>query len=614
MYRNFICFIVALLIYATYQPAEEPNFNIGDTLAYLMALFAVFAILGWAQFRRLEARLNATRISSRGHQFNVLLSRQIVLAIFIFAVDVYGLNLSFYTSRLSLFQLVPTLEAVLFLFLFMGYLALTWALAHRSHCRVFHSQVTVRAYVFSNLMFSIPVLLPWFLLSLVSDLILALPFQAPKQVLSTTAGEISYFLVFLLLVAFLGPAIIQKFWRCKPLQTGAQRTNIEALCRRAELRYKEILLWPIFEGRMITAGVMGLIRQFRYILVTRSLLQSLTPYEIEAVIAHEIGHVKKKHLLFYLIFFAGYMLISYAMLDLIIYAMIYLNPFITWVYRLGLDQATVLPAIFSLVIILAFLFYFRFVFGYFMRNFERQADIFVFDLLGTAAPLISTLEKIALSSGEPADKPNWHHFSIQERIDYLKSCHLDPSWIRRHHTKVRRGIFAYLSIIFMFGAAGFQLSFGEAGTRLDNHIYEKIILQEISRTPENADLHVLLGDFYYGREKHHSASRSYEQAITLSKSHARALNNLAWLYATTNQPGLKDPVRALALAQRAVFLEQAPHILDTLAECYFVNGMISDAVRAEQQALELATANRRYYEEQLDRFKAAEALSESSKQ
>jgi len=259
MYRNFICFIVALLIYATYQPAEEPNFNLGETLAYLMAFFAVFAILGWAQFRRLEARLNATRISSRGHQFNVLLNRQIVLAVFIFAVDVYGLNLSFYTSRLSLFQLVPTLEAVLFLFFFMGYLALTWALAHRSHCRVFHSQVTVRAYVFSNLMFSIPVLLPWFLLSLVSDLILALPFQAPKQVLSTTAGEISYFLVFLLLVAFLGPAIIQKFWRCKPLQTGAQRTNIEALCRRAELRYKEILLWPIFEGRMITAGVMGLL-------------------------------------------------------------------------------------------------------------------------------------------------------------------------------------------------------------------------------------------------------------------------------------------------------------------------------------------------------------------
>jgi tetratricopeptide (TPR) repeat protein len=299
---------------------------------------------------------------------------------------------------------------------------------------------------------------------------------------------------------------------------------------------------------------------------------------------------------------------------LIVYAMIYLNPFITWVYRLGLDQATVLPAIFSLVIILAFLFYFRFIFGYFMRNFERQADIFVFDLLGTAAPLISTLEKIALTSGEPADKPNWHHFSIQERIDYLKGCHSDPSWIRRHHAKVRRGILAYLLIIFLLGTAGFQLSFGEAGTRLDNHIYEKIILQEISRTPENADLHVLLGDFYYGREKHHLASRAYEQAISLSESHSRALNNLAWLYATTQQPGLNDPARALELAERAVSIEQASHILDTLAECYFVNGMISDAIRAEQEALDLAADNLQYYEAQLRRFRQAETLPESIKE
>ena len=610
MYANFIYFIVALLIYSTYQPADEPNFNPTETIAYLVALFGGYAILAWAQFRRFEARLNTTRISKRSHQYNLLLNRQIVLAVFVFAIDVYGLNLSFYTSRLFLFKLVPTLEAVFFLILFMGYLAVNWALAHRSHCRIYHSEVAVRSYVFSNLMFSVPVLLPWFLLSMMSDLILALPFQAPKQMLSTTAGEISYFLLFLIFVAFFGPAIIQRFWRCKPLQSGAQRTHIEALCRRAGLRYRDILLWPIFEGRMITAGVMGLIRQFRYILVTRSLLKSLNPYEIEAVIAHEIGHVKKKHLLFYLIFFAGYMLISYALFDLIIYATIYLNPLINWIYRLGLDQATVLPAIFSMAIITAFLFYFRFVFGYFMRNFERQADIFVFDLLGTAVPLISTLEKISLTSGEPADKPNWHHFSIQERVDYLKRCHLDPSWIARHHAKVRRGIVIYLLIILVLGAVGFQLSFGEAGRKLDNHFYEKIILQEISKTPANADLYVLLGDLYYGRDKHKQASQAYEEAISLSESHARALNNLAWLYATTNRPGLRDPVRALELAERAAFIEQEPHILDTLAECYFVNGRYSDAVRTEQQALELATGNRQYYEDQLKRFKAAETPSQ----
>lgn len=607
MYANFIYFIIALLIYSTYQPASEPTFSLPETFAYTIALTLGYALLAWVQLRRLENKLSRATIFKNSNQFNRILNRQIVLAIFVFAIYIYGLNLSFYTSRFLLFQRVPTLEAVMFLLLFIGHLALSWALAHRVYCRIQYSNITRRAYVFSNLMFSIPVLIPWLMLSLVSDLILALPFQMPKQLMSTTAGEITYFLLFLIFMALFAPAIIQRFWRCKPLQNGPHRTQIEALCRHARLQYKDILLWPIFEGRMITAGVMGLIRRFRYILVTRSLLQRLTPYEIEAVIAHEIGHVKKYHLLFYLVFFVGYMLVSYALFDLIVYAMIYFNPMLTWMYRIGLDQDTVLPALFSLLIIAAFLLYFRYIFGYFMRNFERQADIYVFDLLGSAAPLITTLEKIALASGEPDDKPNWHHFSIRERIDYLKQCIADPSWISRHHAKVRRSIGGYLIFIFLLGAVGIQLNFGQTGRNLDSHFYEKIILQEISKTPENTDLFVLLGDLYYGRDKHHKASQAYEQAINLSTYNSRALNNLAWLLATTHQASLKDPSRALEFAQRAALLEQTPHVLDTLAECYFVNGRAAEAIQAEQQALALSTDNQQYYKEQLHRFKQAEA-------
>jgi len=610
MFGNFIYFIIALLIYSTYQPASEPTFSLPETIAYTIALTLGYALLTWVQLRRLENKLSPATIFENSDQFNRILNRQIVLAIFVFAIYVYGLNLSFYTSRFLLFQKVPTLEALLFLLLFIGHLAIAWALAHRVYCRIQYSNITRRAYVFSNLMFSIPVLIPWLMLSLVSDLILALPFQMPKQLVTTTAGEIIYFLLFLIIVALFAPAIIQRFWRCKPLQDGPHRTQIEALCRRAHLRYKNILLWPIFEGRMITAGVMGLIKRFRYILVTRSLLQRLTPYEIEAVIAHEIGHVKKKHLLFYLVFFVGYMLVSYALFDLVVYAMIYFNPMVDWIYRIGLDQATVLPALFSFAIIAAFLLYFRYIFGYFMRNFERQADIYVFDLLGTVAPLITTLEKIALASGEPDDKPNWHHFSIKERIDYLKQCIANPSWISRHNAKVRRSIGGYLIVIFLLGAVGIQLNFGQTGRNLDGHFYEKIILQEISKTPENADLYVLLGDLYYGRDRHHRASQAYEQAINLSKNNSRALNNLAWLYATTHQANLRDPSRALALAQRAAHLEPAPHVFDTLAECYFVNGRVAEAIQAEQQALDIAGSEKGYYAQQLQRFQTEAGATE----
>jgi len=605
MFANFIYFIVVLLIYATYRPADEPNFAPVQTLLYFVALTLGYVALTWIQFRRIENRIEQHPVSQNGHTFNALLTRQIVTAIFLFAIDIYGLNLPFFSSQFKLFQVIPTLEAVLYLLVFMGYLALAWAIAHRLYCRIYHSGIKRSAYIISNLMFSVPVLLPWLFLSLVSDLVIALPFQLPRQILSTTQGEIAYFLLFLVFIAIIGPAIIQKFWGCKPLPAGLHRMQIEALCRRAGLQYNNILMWPIFEGRMITAGVMGLIRRFRYILVTRALLQRLNPFEIEAVIAHEIGHVKKRHLLFYLIFFVGYMLVSYAMSDLVIYATVYLNPFITWLYRMGIDQATVLPALFSAVFILAFLLYFRYVFGYFMRNFERQADIFVFDLLGTAAPLITTLEKIAITSGEPADKPNWHHFSIRERVDYLKRCAVDRLWITRHHAKVRRDILCYLACIILLGGLGYQLSSGETGRKIDSHFYEKFLLQEIEKTPGSADLYTMLGDLHYKRGSLEEARQAYEKALDLSEDHARALNNLAWLYATAGETALKHPVRALQLARKAASLEQAPHVFDTLAESYFANGLYADAIRAEQQALALAGTGTSYYKEQLRRFEAA---------
>ena len=606
MYGNFIYFIVVLLIYTTYRPGDEANFPLLQTLIYFACLTLGFALITGAQFRRLESvsvRMPPDRV---GHKFDALLRRQTIMAIVVFAVDVYGLNLSYYTSIVKPLKMVPTLEAVVFLLLFMGHMALVWAMAHRLYRRLYRSSISCRAYVMSNLMFAVPILLPWFLLSLVSDLIYALPFDAPKQMLATPQGEIAYFLLFLLAAALFGPAIIQQFWQCRPLQPGIHRTRIETLCRNARLGYKNILMWPIFEGRIITAGVMGLVKRFRYILVTDALLAHLSPEEIDAVVAHEIGHVKRKHLLLYLLFFAGYMFISYTLFDLVIYASIYAKPFIVWLQRAGMDQTVVMPATFSIFIILAFLLYFRYVFGYFMRNFERQADIYVFDLLGTAVPLVTTLQKIAAASGQPSDKPNWHHFSIKERTDYLKRCILDRSWIARHNLKVRRSLLVYAVGIFILGIMGYQISFGEAGKRLDSHFYEKIILQELEKAPGNADLYTMLGDLYYHKGNLSRAGRAYEHALTISPGNVRALNNLAWLYATAEDVGMRNPGRSLQLAEKAATLEQAPYILDTLAESYFINGFVRKAILSERKALSLATGDKRYYEGQLRKFEAVE--------
>ena len=44
-------------------------------------------------------------------------------------------------------------------------------------------------------------------------------------------------------------------------------------------------------------------------------------------------------------------------------------------------------------------------------------------------------------------------------------------------------------------------------------------------------------------------------------------------------------------------------ILDTLAESYYVNGMVDEAIEAAEKALQLAKRDRGYFERQLQKYK-----------
>lgn len=605
MFANFIYFIIVLLIYATYQTPAEANFTPLDTFIFFIGLIVLFGYFNWLQFRALQRMISRDSFTRLDHRYNTLLTRQAVMAIALFALDLYALNLPSYLSHIRVFTKIPTIEAVAFLALFIFYLAIVWFFAHGTYRHLYSSSVSRMSYVWSQISFSIPVLLPWLVLSGFADFIQALPFSLPKKFLSTTEGEVLYFMIFLLIVAMLGPAMIQKFWRCRPLEAGAARSRIEALCMRAEMAYANIMYWPIFGGRMITAGVMGLVKKFRYILVTRALLDVLEPAEIDAVISHEIGHIKHKHLIFYLMFFAGYMLLTYAVFDLIIYSIIYLDPIFQFFTGLGFNQMTLTSLAFSLVIIIIFLVYFRFIFGYFMRNFERQADTYVYTLFDSAHPLISTLEKIAITSGQPPDRPNWHHFSISERINYLAKCENDRSAIRQHDLKIKKSMAVYLVCMLVIGVIGYSLNFGETGKNLSNRFFEKIVLRELDKNPQDPNLYRILGDLYYSTENWNRVRQAYEKSLSLHPDNPHVLNNLAWLYATCDDKRFRNPERALQLALEAVSIIEEPHILDTLAESYYLNEYYEKAVEAAMRAKQTATDKHAYYEAQVKRFQKA---------
>lgn len=610
MFANFIYFIVVLLIFSTYQPSEEIIFSVTETVVLFSSLFFIFSCYVWIVFHRLEQRIPDESHARMDHQFSALQTRFSIFAIILLAVDIYALNLIDYVSTIQPFKTIPTLQAVVCIFIFIGYLTIIWSLSFSAHQRLYGTDLSKRSYIISNISFAVPVLLPWIALSGLADLIQALPFGITKGIFNTLEGQLLYFSFFLIFIAVIGPVMIQKFWGCTPLEEGYVRQQIEAVCKNARISYRNILNWPLFGGRMMTAGVMGLVGKFRYILVTRGLLQSLSFDELNAVIAHEIGHVKKKHLLFYLIFLSGFIIIVTASRDLILYLSIYSKTIYNFLTTTGHQNLSLPSILFPIMLILCFVIYFRFIFGFFMRNFERQADAYAFTLSNSAAPLISTFKKIAIASGQPADKPNWHHFSILERIQFLEKCEQDPSVIKRHDQKIRRSISIFLVGLLLCGTVSYQLNFGKVGQKLSNHFYEKLLLRELSKNQNDPFLLSRLGDLYYSKNDYTKTINAYEHSLRTKPNSPHVLNNLAWLYATCEDESLRHPERALKLAIHAASLQRSAEVLDTLAESYYVNGEFAAAVQAEESALALTKTNKPYFETQLKKFK--EALSEKN--
>ncbi len=130
MFGNFLYFIIVLLIYLTYQPAEETNFSGLETFTLFIGLIVVFFYFTLFLFRRLEKRIAIGDFSRLDHQFHAILTRQSIIASLLFAIDIYGLSLSSFLIEIPIFNTIPTLEALLFLGLFVLYLALVWTCAY----------------------------------------------------------------------------------------------------------------------------------------------------------------------------------------------------------------------------------------------------------------------------------------------------------------------------------------------------------------------------------------------------------------------------------------------------------------------------------------------------
>ena len=594
IYNNLLYLITVIIIFATGSVPDEPQIPFA-------AAFIIFMLKGVAYHYLVHNAHAGSRVQTDKKYFAVE-HKYSILAIFIFAIDVYVLDIKFYLSFLSLKGHLPALLSFGGISLFFFYLSLLWLAARKNYNKIFGSRYSAKEFVINNIKFNLPIVLPWLIINFIVDFLKILPFPLSRMLASSEWGETIIVLLFFILLAFIFPTLIKYLWNCRPMPAGPARSHMEKFCRQQNFTYSDIMLWPLYEGKMLTAGVMGISKKYRYVLITPALLDVLTPYELEAVLAHEIGHVKKYHLQLYLVLFLGFGLVAGLIASPLFYLLLNSNIFYQIINFAGIDPEAALAFWGAAPMFVIMLVYFRYVFGFFMRNFERQADLAVFKALGDSTPLINSLEKIGWLSGNIRDKPSWHHFGIGQRVDFLEKCNRDKSLIARHNRKVYGSLILFVGLL-AFSAGIFWNMDLELDSEANIKFVESVLLQRARREPDKAIWHRLLGDLKQDLDQESEALAAYEKSISLEPDNPEVLNNLAWLLITAKDPKVLDAERALDLAKKASSLRPTTgYILDTLAAAYWANNMIDEALDAERMAMKLEPANRTFYRQQMDFF------------
>jgi STE24 endopeptidase len=210
---------------------------------------------------------------------------------------------------------------------------------------------------------------------------------------------------------------------------------------------------------------MGVFGPLRYILLTDGLVERMDDREVEAVMAHELGHVRRHHMPWMAICAIG---LLGAMFLGVERGAAMVDQHLGWegvhaaVLSVGLSGPSApTRAAAGGVLLLAFVLWGA-AFGYISRRFERQADTFAVQHLATqhlddecgqtndrdvpridaraVADMAGALETVCRLNRSSTARPSWRHGSVDWRVGYLHSLvgrRIDDCPIDRHIRRLR---------------------------------------------------------------------------------------------------------------------------------------------------------------------------------
>lgn len=608
IYQNFLYFIVAIMMFSMAPDGANQFFTPTQDLVFIALVYAFFYQYNRQRFLRLRSDFINERISvgQAKQLFSSHVNFNLFIAISLFAIQVFLLDLRHLLLQVPIIGKLETFINLFGLCFFLIHLVIVWYWAYRSLGDVLQPGSDAPEYVKANIKFNLVIVLPWILLSIVIDLLTYLPLTVSEEFLQSGLSHLLLFILFLLVLAVFAPILMVKLWDCEPFPNSELRDKIEGFCRSQGVKFKGVYSWNAMNKGLVTAGVVGLIAPFRYLLITPGLLNLLNEDEILAVVSHEVGHVRKRHMFFYILFFLSFVVLVYSSLYHLLRMVLNSNLGMELVLGSGAEFLNTFVSVFSLLVfVLGFILYVRFVFGFFMRNFERQADLYCFESNIDPHHMISSFNKLGHVVGDDGSRTNWHHFNIPQRVEFLRRAMEKPEEILEHKQKLRNGMAIFLMAMIVFTAFAFRPRYASLENVLDYGRMTKVLETRASQDPQNPQLFRLLGDLYYEMENWFQAKFAYERSLEIEHRQPEVLNNLAWLLLKCPNEDVRDYKFALELASRAIVMKPSAHIYDTLGEAFYENGKYKEAFIAASKALELARENLQYYRDQLKKMKKA---------
>src|SRR3989454_1299339 len=203
-------------------------------------------------------------------------------------------------------------------------------------------------------------------------------------------------IAFQLLLLLIAPVLIMPlFNKFTPLPEGALRERLFALAQRTNFPTRSI---EVMDGskrsRHSNAFFTGFGR-FRKIILFDTLFAQLTDPEVESVLAHEIGHYKKRHVLKLLGVSIAGVFVAFAAIAWLARQQWFYRAF-GFEHQGGFAAASVVPAMLLFALLAGTISFWLSPFIHtWSRRFEYEADAFARATMGEAQSLIHALRKLS---------------------------------------------------------------------------------------------------------------------------------------------------------------------------------------------------------------------------